>query len=319
MQIPRVLRSRPYGPAQLPGAGAIAAGVAAVAVAAGAGWALAASLTAEPAATPEARPSTVRIGSSAELSLREGWAPIEKVPRVPGLDGASARAFAPADGGAGRMVVSLLPDQTGEGLPPATSAALRTPAGKGTQRATVGGLRGAGYTALALRGVDGIVDVYAVPTAAGVLAVGCVAPLDDPLPVGTCPGDIVQVVARKAAAPDPLTRLRAKLPAIVTSLNKSRRAGRRDLREGATSKAQARAAGRLAAAYRDAAKRTTALAPKTGPAATLPAAFTAAAGAYDGLQTSAEHHSKLAWRRARVRVDAAEKATKTHLDATRTG
>jgi hypothetical protein len=318
IQFPRALRSRPYGPPQLPSAGAIAAGAAAVAVAAAGGWAVAASLTSEPVATPEARPSTVRLSASAELSLREGWQPVGKVPKLPGLDGAATRAFAPADGGSGRMVVTLLPNTAGDALPRATAAALRTPLGKGTQRATVGGLRGAAYTALALKGVDGIVDVYAVPTAAGVLAIGCVAPLDDPLPVDSCPNDIVHIAARKPAV-DPMAALRTHLPGVVTSLNRTRRTARRDLREGATSKAQARAAARLAVAYRDASRRVAAAAPKTGAASTLPAAFSQAADAYDALESAARRHSKAGWRRARLRVDAAETTAKANLDAIRAG
>lgn len=320
MQIPRALRSRPYGPAQLPSAGAIAAGFAAVAVAALVGWFVASKLLSEPAALPEARPTTVRLSPSAEIALRTGWEPVEKVPRVPGLENKSAHAFAPADGGAGRMVTVLLPDLSGDGLPKETAAALRTPLGKEVQRTTIGGLRGAGYTALALRGVSGIVDVYAVPTAAGVLAVACVAPLDDPLPVGTCPGDIVTVAARKPApAADPLAKVRAQLPGIVSSLNRTRRSARRDLREGATSKAQARSAARLASAYRGAARATAAVAPKTGTASDLPAAFTQAAAAYDALETAATRHSKTAWRRARLKVNAAEKAATARLDAARAG
>jgi hypothetical protein len=320
VQIPRALRSRPYGPAQLPSPGAIAAGLAAVVVAAAIGWVVASKVLSEPAATPEAHPTTVRLSPSAEIALRSGWEPVEKVPRLPGLDGASTRAFAPADGGAGRMVATLLPNQTGDALPRETAAALRTPLGKGVERTTIGGLRGAGYTALALKGVPGIVDVYAVPTAAGLLAVACVAPLDDPLPVGTCPEDIVTVAARKPApAADPLAKLRAQLPGIVTSLNRTRRSARRDLRSGATSKAQARAAARLADSYRSAARATAAVAPKTGTASDLPVAFTRAAAAYDALEAAATRHNKSAWRRARVQVNAAEKAAKARLDAARAG
>ena len=320
MQIPRALRSRPYGPAQLPSAGAIAIGVTAVVVAAVFGWFVGATVRSARAALPAGGPTTVRLSPSAEIALRAGWERVEKVPRVPGLEGASARAFAPADGGAGRMVTVLLPNLIGDGLPSETAAALRTPLGKDVQRTTVGGIRGAGYTTLALKGVSGIVDVYAIPTVAGVLAVACVAPLDDPLPVGACPGDIVTVAARKPEpAADPLDRVRAKLPVIVTSLNRVRRAGRRDLREGATSKAQARAAARLAGAYRGAARATAAVAPNSGTASDLPAAFTRAAVAYDALGAAATRHSKTAWRRARVKVNAAEKAAKARLDAARAG
>jgi len=318
VQIPRALRSRPYGPAQLPSPGVIAAGFAAVVVAALIGWFVASKLLSEPAALPEARPTTVRLSSSAEIAVREGWQPVEKVPRVPGLEGASAHAFAPVDGGAGRMITVLLPNESGDGLPKATAAALRTPLGKDVQRTTIGGLRGAGYTALALRGVSGIVDVYAVPTVAGVLAVACVAPLDDPLPVGTCPGDIVTVAARKPEpAADPLAKVRAQLPGIVTSLNRTRRSARRDLRSAVTSKAQARSAARLAGAYRSAARATAAVAPTSGPASELPAAFARAAAAYDALEFAATRHSRKSWRRAQVKVNAAEKAAKARLDAVR--
>jgi hypothetical protein len=320
VQIPRALRSRPYGPAQLPSPGVIAAGCALVVVAALVGWFVASKVLSEPAALPEARPTTVRLSPSAEIAVREGWQPVEKVPRVPGLEGSAAQAFAPVDGGAGRMVTILLPNETGDGLPKETAAALRTPLGKDVQRATIGGLRGAGYTALALRGVSGIVDVYAVPTVAGVLAVACVAPLDDPLPVGTCPGDIVTVAARKPPpAADPLEKVRARLPGIVTALNRVRRSARRDLRSGVTSKAQARAAARLADAYRSAAKATAAVAPKTGTASDLPAAFTRAAAAYDALEFAATRHSKKSWSRAREKVNAAEQAAEARLDAARAG
>jgi hypothetical protein len=284
------------------------------------GWFIASKVLSEPAALPEARPTTVRLSPSAEIALRAGWEPVEKVPRVPGLEGASAHAFAPADGGAGRMVTIMLPGQSGDALPKETAAALNTPLGKDVQRTTIGGLRGAGYTALALRGVSGIVDVYAVPTVAGVLAVACVAPLDDPLPVGTCPGDIVTVAARKPEpAADPLAKLRARLPGIVTSLNRTRRSARRDLRSGATSKAQARSAARLADAYRSAARSVAAVAPKTGFASELPAAFTRTAAAYDALEFAATRHSKKSWRRARLRVNAAERVAKARLDAARAG
>jgi hypothetical protein len=294
--------------------------VGAVVVAALIGWLLASKLLSEPEATPEARPTNVRLSPSAEIALRAGWQPVGKVPRVPGLEGTSAHAFAPADGGAGRMVTVMLPQEAGDGLPKETAAALRTPLGKGVERATIGGLRGAGYTALALKGVSGIVDVYAVPTAAGKLAVACVAPLDDPLPVGTCPEDIVTVAARTPPpAADPLAKLRDRLPGVIASLNRTRRSARRDLRDGATSKAQARSAARLAGAYRAAARQIAAVAPASGAASDLPAAFTQAAAAYDALEQAARRHSKTAWRRARVKVNAAEKTAKSRLDAARAG
>jgi hypothetical protein len=315
----RAFRSRPYGPMQLPTAGAFMAGIGVTVAAAAGGWALASHLTSEPSAEPSARPTIVRLSPNAEFSLRTGWQRIEKVPAVPGFASADTQAFAPTDGGAGRMVTALLPAASVVGLPKDTAKALRTPLSRASQRTTVGGIRGSGYTALALKGVDGIVDVYTVPTVAGVFAVACVAPLDDPLPVGTCPEDILAVAVRKPVVDDPLAALRSRLPGVVSSLNRARRDGRKDLREGATSKAQARAAARLAVAYRAAATRVAAVAPETGTPSTLAASFTGAAAAYDALEKAAQRHSKRSWHLARVKVVAAENAAKAKLNEVRAG
>ena len=86
--------------------------------------------------------------------LRAGWTAEKKVPRVPGLEAANARALAPADGGRGRMVITLLAGETAA-IPQATLDALRVPlpqarAGDDRRRARQG------YTALSLRGVSGL-------------------------------------------------------------------------------------------------------------------------------------------------------------------
>ena len=72
MQLPRAVRARPYGPAQPPSAGALAIGAGAVVVAALIGWCVASHVLSEPAALPEARPTTVRLSPSAEIALRDG-------------------------------------------------------------------------------------------------------------------------------------------------------------------------------------------------------------------------------------------------------
>ncbi len=309
----RSLKSRPYGPGRLPNPGAVVGALVAVTVAAVGGWVLASHLDSKPPVVRERPPVTVRTGG-VELVLRAGWQPVSKLPRVPGLDGAGARAFAPPDGSSGRMMLTVLEGARAEQLPRPTVAALGVPLGS-SRRATVGGLRGVGYTALALRGVSGLVDVYQVPTAAGVVAVTCVATLADPLPVGSCPGDVTTIAARKAAPPDPAAELRRRAPALISALDETRRSGRHALRRAARPATQATAARRLEHAYRRAALRAAAVAPQHGTGAALPRTLRSAAAAYRRLALAASHHSRRGWVRARRAVNAAERRVAAQVDA----
>jgi hypothetical protein len=311
------LRSKPYGPSSLPSPAAlITAGVLIVLAAVG-GWIAADKLIADPVVVPDERPLTVRTGST-ELLLRAGWKPDSALPKLPGIaELPGAKALAPTDGGSGRMVVATLPKgEVGE-LPKATVDALRVPLGS-SKRTTVAGVRGVGYTALALRGVTaGLADIYTVPTAAGVLAVGCVAPIDDPLPVGSCPGDIRAISAHQVVKVDPAAALKTKLPAVMATLNVVRENARTALRTAPTSPKQAVPALGLWRAYKAAANTLAPVAPPSGAAARLPAAFRDAARAYRALALAAAHHDKRAWTRASARVTVAEKVVATRVDAVR--
>jgi hypothetical protein len=309
------LRSKPYGPSWVPSPAALAGAFVVIVIAAVAGWKLAAELAAgPPAAPPPAAPARVRIGD-AELVLRAGWRPVTKVPKLPGIDGTGVRAFAPPDGGSGRMLINVLPAGGGD-LPKATAAALRVPLGS-SERAKVAGIAGVGYTSLALRGVSGLVDVYAVHTVAGVLTVGCVAPIDDPLPVGSCPGDVLSVQAHAGPAPDPRAALKKRLPAVMAALNATRRHDRRALRSAPTSRRQAAPARGLERAYAKAAARLAPVAPTAGAGAALPSALRHTARAYRALALAAAHHDRHAWARARSRVTAAERVVAARVAAAR--
>ena len=309
------LRSKPYGPSSLPSPAAIAGALVFVVVAAVGGWLLAGHLASGPPAAPRAAPpSHVRIGD-AELVLRPGWRAVTRVPKLPGIDGPGVRAFAPPDGGSGRMLINVLPG-TGGDIPKATVAALRVPLGS-SERAKVAGIAGVGYTSLALRGVSGLVDVYAIGTPAGVLAIGCVAPIDDPLPVGSCPGDVLSVVAHARPAPDPRAALKKRLPAVMAALNAARRHDRRALRAAPTSRRQAPPARQLERAYAKAAARLAPVAPKTGAGSLLPATLRLTARAYRGLALAAAHHDRHAWARARIHVMADEQVVAAQVAGAR--
>ena len=299
------LRSKPYGPSSLPSLAAIAGALVAIAVAAVGGWILAGHLAASPPAPPPAvPPARVRIGA-AELVLRPGWRAVTRVPKLPGIDGTGVRAFAPPDGGTGRMLINVL-RSSGDSIPKATVAALRVPLGS-SKRARVAGVDGVGYTSLALRGVPGLADVYVVPTAAGALMIACVAPIDDPLSVGSCPGDVLSVVAHGRPAPDPRAALKKRLPATMAALNAARRHDRAALRRAPTSRRQALPARALVRAYTRAADRLAPVAPKTGAGALLPGSLRYTARAYRALAAAAAHHNRRAWARARVQVRAGER------------
>jgi hypothetical protein len=202
------------------------------------------------------------------------------------------------------MIVALLKTESAD-IPAATVKALRVPLGA-SERATVGGLRGVGYTALSLQGVNGLADLYTLRTAGGLLTITCIAPIDDPLPAGSCPSDVTHVSVTVPPVADPAEKLKGVLPSLTATLNTARTDGRQALRANGDSDAQRDAALGLKRAYTTAAASAAAVAPKSGKGSDVPADFRAAAGAYDALAKAANRHDRRAWANARKAVDAAE-------------
>src|SRR5262249_18364575 len=157
----------------------------------------------------------------------------------PGLVGSEVKSLAPADGGRGRMLIALVKGESGE-LPSGLAPALRVPLPK-PERARVGGLRGSGYTALSLRGVNGLTDLYTFHTSAALLTIACIAPLDGPLPAGSCPADVTSIGIKTPPPVDPAAKLKTSLPKITADLNAARTSSRLALSRGVDNDAQARA------------------------------------------------------------------------------
>jgi hypothetical protein len=300
------IANRRYGASLFPSPAQVLAGLAVTAVAAGAGWLVAAQVGRVPGSDAAETPVAVAVGA-ARVTLNDRWRPVAGVPRVPGLDGAAARAFQRADGGDGRLVVTLLGRASGS-LPAATVAALRVPP-PAPRRATIASLRASEYPALPLHGVGGLADVYTVPTGAGLVAVTCLAPVADPLPTDSCPGDVISITAPG----DPAAALRAKAPALLAELDRARVKDRAALHDARTPAAQAAAARALSHAYARAAARVAAVAPRSGAGAALPGAFRAAAAAYRRLAIAGAQRDRRAWRRAQAAVSAAERQGATSL------
>ena len=306
--------SLPYGKSLVPAPLALLCGVLLIVGAAGAGWFAASQLADDPVPVVPTETLTVKAGT-AQLELRDGWQADARVPRVPGIDTTNAQALAPADGGAGRMVIALVKTEDGGAeLPAATLDALRVPLRK-PERATVGSLRGTGYTALSLRGVNGLADIYTFRTVAGLLTVSCIAPVDDPLPTGSCPADISTISVSVPAAPDPAAALKSALPRVTGTLDRARTNGRLALRRGADSDAQVSAARSISAAYGVAADEVAKIAPEKGAGSSLPEAFRTASTAYAGLASAARSYDKAAWERASAAVNEAELDAATALGA----
>ena len=265
------------------------------------------------AGRPEPTTLTVKAGT-AQLELRAGWQADARVPRVPGIDTTNAQALAPADGGAGRMI-----DRAGQArgrrreLPAATLEALRVPLRK-PERATVGSLRGTGYTALSLRGVSGLVDIYTFRTVAGLLTVSCIAPVDDPLPTGSCPADISTHLGLRARGARSGRGAQERAAAGDRGAGPARMNGRLALRRGADSDAQVSAARSISAAYGAAADSGE---DRTGEGLGLVVAGRVPLGVRGlrGAGSAARSYDKAAWERASAAVNEAELDAATALGA----
>jgi hypothetical protein len=122
------------------------------------------------------------------------------------------------------------------------------------------------------------------------------------------------VLAISAAPDDGLAALRARTPAIARRLDRARVYDRAALRHARRPAAQAAAAARLSAAYRDATRAARLSAPAARDAR-LTRALAAAAAAYDQLSAAARRHDRRAWAQARHAVYGAEHAVAAALRA----
>jgi hypothetical protein len=226
---------------------------------AGAGIALGIALTPDDPPAPPARPApapapeTIAAGDLT-ATLPQGWQPLSPPPTLAGFDGADA---AGARGPNTELLLAMLPPEGPTLLPrallEATGDVLPLP-----RVLEVDGRQTLHYQGLA----DGVADVYAVPTTAGVASIACVSGSSVAL-AHECDAAIEGVdIGRAAPVPaDGRAAFAIGLPAVVARLNDARASGRRELARQSTPRGRARVARRLANAYRGAARR---LAPLAG-------------------------------------------------------
>ena len=188
------------------------------------------------------------------LTVPGQWRRLPSPPRVPGLRLADAVAVAPP-GGTGAALVAGGIEPSGPVLLPA--ALLRRLADPPANDDTValGQLQAYRYAGLAPRGFDGRITAYSVPTTAGVASVACVSPARAEEFLAACER-VASTLKLSRGEPVPLgpdRRYAARLDRTIGRLNRARAAGRARLQGARTPAGQARTAGGLAAAYREAA------------------------------------------------------------------
>jgi len=301
----RVLTLR-MGPYPAP---AVAAALALVLGCVGGGVLLASLLGGSRATSSDAAGSGKReIAGPLRLQVPEGWSRVAEARALPGFTtpGIAARqAETRMD-----LVAALLPADHASLLPAALVERLATSRPSPIAIPVVGGQLAYQYVALRVRGVPGVLDVLAWPTTRGVATVACLAaPAFAPL-LASC-DDVARTVSVAGAHGLPLgpaTALLSRLPPVLASVDAARSAYAR-----ATTRGDAGAASRLAAAHRRAAGAlSSVMAAGRRP---IERALRAEGLAYARLAEALRTRDRSAAIRARGRIEAGERRLQRELDA----
>ncbi|MEA2317366.1 MAG: eukaryotic-like serine/threonine-protein kinase, partial [Solirubrobacteraceae bacterium] len=265
-------------------------------------------------------PTAAASNADLEALFPKGWTKAS-APQIPGMTLASPVAMKPPAAKGGQSVVL---GQVKRGannptlLPAGLLAALGLGAGEVPPREPVqlkrSQLQAYRYKNLRPRGLNDAVTLFTVPTSAGIATLACVDPGVD------CEGiaDTLKLNAGTAFPVGPSKEYAAALGKTLGGLDKKVSSGRAALQGAKTPKAQAAAAGGLAAAYGAAAKETARL--KVSPADqatnTLLAASLARTGAaYGKLAAAARSSSKSGYAKARTAVQRSEQSVAGALRA----
>jgi hypothetical protein len=284
--------------------------VLAVILAALIGWLFGGHLAKEP---PAAQAPTDRIAAVGpiRLDVDGDWMPTRATGELAQMKVQDLAVFAPAAGLPGRTWVARAQADGPTLVPAAVRERLAAPLGK-PQRASMAGHAAWSYGTLALRS-GAQLELAVLPTAAGMMLVGCEAEKTWWSTVSGCTRSIRAVGGAPAVTPGADLAFRARVRAVVPDLNHARaRAGKR-LNRARTPGAQQAAALKLAAAHRAAAVALQPVTPSSGPARNVLGRLGATATAYRALAGAAGKHSRARYGKARKRVRKAEAALRTAL------
>ena len=216
------------------------------------------------AAPPSIVPEQPVQSGSIALEVPKGWQELATPPEIPGLALTDAAAYAPGGRDGGKAVeFGMAKANDSTLLPLEFRRQLGLAAGEVPDRVAVklgpDDIQAYRYAGLQPQGFDRTVTVYAAPTSAGVATVACLAPAEAAEGFGPeCEGiaDTLQVSDAKTFPVGPNPAYAKTLNQTLNQLDRRVAAGRAALsRDGATFRAQARAAGDIQAAYAEAAKQ----------------------------------------------------------------
>jgi hypothetical protein len=274
------------------------------------GWLFGGHLAKEPPAAQAPSDRIAAVGPI-RLDVDGDWMPTRATGELAQMDVQDLAVFAPAAGLPGRTWVALAKADGPTLVPASIRSRLAAPLGK-PQRASMAGHAAWSYGTLALRS-GGQLELAVLPTAAGMMLVGCEAEKTWWSTVAGCTPSVRAVGGAATVTPGADIAFRARLRAVVPDLNHARaRAGKR-LNRARTPGAQRVAALKLAAAHRTAASALQPVAPSSGPARKVLGRLGATATAYRALAVAAGKHSRARYGKARKRVRQAEAALRTAL------
>jgi hypothetical protein len=158
-------------------------------------------------------------------------------------------------------------------------------------------------------------ELTALPTAAGVLLVGCEADKTSWSTVAGCAGAVHAVGGAATLPPSADLAFRQHVKPVVGKLNAKRKGAGRALRRARHARGQRAAAQRLAAAHAAAAKALEPFVPATGPARAAVGRLSASAAAYTDLARAAGRRDRRRYARARRATRRADAGLRTALAA----
>jgi hypothetical protein len=280
--------------------------VAALAAAAVGGWLTGGALDRRPAPPP--RPHVIATGN-VQLAVDGGWRAMAAPRALTGLGLRDLRTFGALVGAPATAWTAHAP-LGGPTLLPARLRAAVAPPLPHPRLVSLAGRPAWAYRGLSLAGGTAL-DVIVAPTAHESLLVGCSAPFAWWSAAAGCERGVRDVSAPPPVRPSSVLAARHALPGVVRALSRTRRTQARALARARHPRRQARAAGRIAAAERTAARGLAPLLPAKHRAPVR--ALRHSAAAYAAIASAARHHDERRYRRVRTRARHADAVLRRSL------
>ena len=248
------------------------------------------------------------ISGALELHPLQGWTETARVPRLEGLEFQEPVVLRERISGT-RLVAGLLPATSSMLLPPEFVRRLRVPPARPETAKLGPGIEAYYFAGLVLGEGRGLVDVYVLPTTAGVATFACRGGSGIVTPHYDCWRNAATLKLRRGRAlrlgPD--AAFRQRLPGAVAALERARQQARADLATQVPAQ-QAAAASTLAGTFREQAAALAPLAPGSRPWSRVLVRELARAGRdYRGVAAALRNADPAAFRDSERAVHARER------------